>query len=534
MLRTKSGCITCRIRRVKCDETKPECRRCLTSKRICDGYLSSSNKMSRRELVEVVRQLSIIGPVSQALTKNPYSSNPTSKPLSSDDILFFNLFKHVTIPGTCKLFPSSFWERNVMQLTHTEPAIWHAAIALGAMHQRSEAQILGKNKEEDQKLTRRAAAHYGEAMALAKDLGSGSKIGALSVMLASIASMMDRWAEMQQHVIAGLNIVSQNQGTSSELEAIRGSLMRLDLQAMTFSDSNAPYPYEDSSSVFAVDQFLATPDTQELSLEDLSSEFFGLSRTMFILDGGDLSESNLQGPWLTKLEGFLRRLSRWEKKMSKYEDTHQENPSERTTRLSLRMYHAILRALISAQSFGSEMRWDSLLGHFEYIIRIIATLEAEEDTSHTFSLTLEPGMVIPLWMVIHRCRHYGLRHAGLQILRASKRIESMWKSGPTATTLATLVAVEEESLQSINADIYVPAPLDPSSLLPWSAWSNPTFQPRATLDWYGVPLIPEMARVKDLLGATRFSEGCVDLRLLMNPVNEGDTYGPVREITAYF
>ncbi|KAJ2973573.1 hypothetical protein NQ176_g6530 [Zarea fungicola] len=36
--KTRTGCITCRIRRVKCDEGKPMCKRCITSGRMCDGY----------------------------------------------------------------------------------------------------------------------------------------------------------------------------------------------------------------------------------------------------------------------------------------------------------------------------------------------------------------------------------------------------------------------------------------------------------------------------------------------------------------
>ncbi|KAL2829505.1 hypothetical protein BDW59DRAFT_142169 [Aspergillus cavernicola] len=36
--RVKSGCITCRIRRVKCDEGKPDCGRCRSTGRKCDGY----------------------------------------------------------------------------------------------------------------------------------------------------------------------------------------------------------------------------------------------------------------------------------------------------------------------------------------------------------------------------------------------------------------------------------------------------------------------------------------------------------------
>ncbi|PKS08903.1 hypothetical protein jhhlp_003516 [Lomentospora prolificans] len=36
--RTKTGCITCRKRRIKCDEGRPTCANCIKSKRQCDGY----------------------------------------------------------------------------------------------------------------------------------------------------------------------------------------------------------------------------------------------------------------------------------------------------------------------------------------------------------------------------------------------------------------------------------------------------------------------------------------------------------------
>ncbi|KAK2613737.1 hypothetical protein N8I77_000628 [Diaporthe amygdali] len=36
--RTKTGCLTCRKRRIKCDEGKPICQNCIKSKRQCEGY----------------------------------------------------------------------------------------------------------------------------------------------------------------------------------------------------------------------------------------------------------------------------------------------------------------------------------------------------------------------------------------------------------------------------------------------------------------------------------------------------------------
>src|ERR1700761_1986558 len=36
--RTKTGCLTCRKRRIKCGEERPVCRNCIKSKRNCEGY----------------------------------------------------------------------------------------------------------------------------------------------------------------------------------------------------------------------------------------------------------------------------------------------------------------------------------------------------------------------------------------------------------------------------------------------------------------------------------------------------------------
>ncbi|KAK9480038.1 hypothetical protein V1514DRAFT_270012, partial [Lipomyces japonicus] len=36
--RTKTGCLTCRKRRIKCDERHPMCFNCAKSKRVCMGY----------------------------------------------------------------------------------------------------------------------------------------------------------------------------------------------------------------------------------------------------------------------------------------------------------------------------------------------------------------------------------------------------------------------------------------------------------------------------------------------------------------
>ncbi|RSL95291.1 hypothetical protein CEP52_012165 [Fusarium oligoseptatum] len=528
--KSKKGCITCRIRRVKCDETKPQCKRCQSTKRVCDGYLSEENSMPRRQLVEAVKQLSVIGPVSRALTQTP-----PSRPISPDDPSYFAFFRSVTIPSTCSLFPSSFWQQSVLQLAHGEPAIWHAAIALGALHQKTEAPATKTNTDIEE-LSTRAIKHYGKAMALAKDLNSSAKVVSLSLALAASANMLGRWGEMHTHVMAGLGIVSRDVAHGKSLDILGGSLVRVDLQAMTFSDSKSPYPYNESTAAFDLDRFLEIPCIPPSSYEDLSSELFSISRAFFLLDGGLYHETMPYGPWLTKMDGFIRRLVQWEINMAMYESSNtQPTYDEDTTRLSLRLYHVALRILIRSAAFGPETRYDSLLGYFEYAIRLAATLHKRTSGKNTVRVSLEPGLVIPLYLVTHRCRHHALRHAALKMLLKTNRVEGMWRSDATAQCLGTIVAVEEESLGHINTRDYVPSLLDPSSLtIPWSAWSKPSFNLHASVSWDHVPMIPEDKRVKEVYAATLYSKRQAELRLVMCPSNDTNLHGPVRELIVHF
>lgn len=42
--RTRTGCLTCRKRRIKCDERKPHCFNCERSKKLCLGYENLNKK----------------------------------------------------------------------------------------------------------------------------------------------------------------------------------------------------------------------------------------------------------------------------------------------------------------------------------------------------------------------------------------------------------------------------------------------------------------------------------------------------------
>jgi hypothetical protein len=110
---------------VKCDEGQPSCEKCSSTGRICDGY-------------EVTIHSS---------PKTPHSTGSTRYLARSPSIDIFNnekarrsfhFFLSRTAPQLSAFYGDPFWNHLVLQATHHEPAIRHAIVALGSLHERFE------------------------------------------------------------------------------------------------------------------------------------------------------------------------------------------------------------------------------------------------------------------------------------------------------------------------------------------------------------------------------------------------------------
>ena len=55
------GCANCRLRRIKCDESRPRCRKCVTSRRTCLGYRNQEQgaNLPDRERMQPVGSVSL-------------------------------------------------------------------------------------------------------------------------------------------------------------------------------------------------------------------------------------------------------------------------------------------------------------------------------------------------------------------------------------------------------------------------------------------------------------------------------------------
>ncbi|KAI1619912.1 hypothetical protein EDD37DRAFT_642543 [Exophiala viscosa] len=113
--KVRSGCLTCKTRKVKCDEQRPSCSRCLRAGRKCDGYAA-------------------IKPNAITTSGIAAYSIPFKIPGSQTDrqLLHYYCCQASWILSTYT--DPTLWTELILQRSHNEPIIRNALVALSSLH----------------------------------------------------------------------------------------------------------------------------------------------------------------------------------------------------------------------------------------------------------------------------------------------------------------------------------------------------------------------------------------------------------------
>ncbi|PMD46926.1 hypothetical protein L207DRAFT_562137 [Hyaloscypha variabilis F] len=130
--KTRTGCGTCKIRRVKCGEEKPHCRRCITFGSICDGYEHVNRKyQTGRPKCKTIRALQ---PKSSQVIKNPFATQFQNEKES----WYFDKFCSKTSYEILPDFKSQALRQMLLQASQEDLSIRHIVAALGALDETNE------------------------------------------------------------------------------------------------------------------------------------------------------------------------------------------------------------------------------------------------------------------------------------------------------------------------------------------------------------------------------------------------------------
>lgn len=115
--------------RIKCDETRPICTYCRVRFLNCQYALDPSPATMALKSI---------------LLQQPSSSSyPNGISPTGSEIDMFGIFRSETVHNICGTFNKSFWLEDVPKAAQTYPALWHASLALAAIHQNEKVKKTG-------------------------------------------------------------------------------------------------------------------------------------------------------------------------------------------------------------------------------------------------------------------------------------------------------------------------------------------------------------------------------------------------------
>ncbi|KAH8674335.1 hypothetical protein BX600DRAFT_457441 [Xylariales sp. PMI_506] len=211
--KTRTGCVTCKRRHVKCDESKPFCNNCLKSRGHCEGYSTRLRQPVPKpgQLCWDSREAAASPTLGQQL--NPYRHH-------SQDLRgarYFNEFVELSRgPWNTAASNGDLWRVTVPQLAHCNPILYNAAMAIGALstwHSLSKSKSLClstiKAAPDNAEATHYANAvdYYCKSLKLQCQQGSIHHAIFLSLLLIIFETLRDNRRAALDHVNHGLTLM---------------------------------------------------------------------------------------------------------------------------------------------------------------------------------------------------------------------------------------------------------------------------------------------------------------------------------------
>lgn len=470
-----------RHRRVKCDEAKPFCNRCLSGHRVCEGYGIILKPWTAPSSDDIVDQEPRVG-VSRLLPKpaNTISSLPGLNRAQQRD---FAYTRSQVVAVTHGLRSLSFWRNVILPACHQEPSVLHAVLALthtghhsttdarrnindsrrdhlcmlmeynSAIQSLTKAQIDQRDDAHSLRVTLIACILFtaielrtGRITEAIKHLGEGRK---LFLSLDTHLDASDHRKNGRPRVL----LPSRPQCVDEEILAIFADL---DIQATWFGSSRPQWELVPRHSGF---EQLTSEDTMssKWSAEDIEllheaqQHLTILLNEVVQLTGQRLNAE--QHSVINHATGLQRHhlvagLDQWricyERRCLTWISGHNTQDPWKTHAALMLIHHAWLTVFLSVSHWEvKETAYDGYARQFRTIVDMAAMVLPENEVqAQPFSLDF--GLILPLWSTAMKCRHPRVRREALALLRRAGN-EGLWDASLVAFLAEETIKIEEDT-----------------------------------------------------------------------------------------
>ncbi|KAL4757116.1 Zn(II)2Cys6 transcription factor [Aspergillus foveolatus] len=418
--KSRTGCRACRARHIKCDETPSSCKNCTSTGRACDYDLQRLPRLGR---VAAVR--------SGADNRQPFPPAISSCfpwAITTDEQRCFAHFRDHMVPTLSQFFDSSLWQDLVPQMSHLEPAVYHAVVALSAIHKDSDIHgppLPGQNLQND--WHRFALEQCGRSFTLLSRRCSSQDPRFRDVMLLCcllfvlMQLLRGQYDDAFQHLESGLRILheAKDRGGCERFvhPCVVAAFVSLEVQSLQFGVHGAlsiGYEVEQPTDRMAVHGGYPSLHEARQALDLLLGATF-----RFLGQCGELSEEEIYldyGSMHHRQLWLLSRVTVFGNRLERFCLGSRLNQKERRGADLLRLVYQSLSLPIRTALIRNDATLDYYIPEYE------AHLSAVEDFMNRHpgrpTVILDTGILPSLYYVAMSCRDDRIRHRAIATLRS--------------------------------------------------------------------------------------------------------------------
>jgi hypothetical protein len=449
------SCITCKIRRIKCDETKPTCRRCQKAQISCDGYGTR-----RPESVQIAEPL--------AGTRLPiWRMDAVSSAFSERDAVYFELFRAQLVHDLSGYCYSDFWSRIVLCESMTDGCVRESVLAIAALSQAVSHASPGTSLRRTAKVPsavlpwtadvvvnddhRVALHHYTKALSIFRNRINAAAVSSprwvliMTLLLITFELLQGNMKMADGIMTNGIKLLKDSiklyrqdslshHGRPGRIEDDMADIEHM-LPFLSLMGAYTPFltSQQTNFTMWDTSPGRDLPDLRPTSIMKLQTQWgqFFTRAAAFIGQAlvHQLANDTIDTEAAAReQQTFLAHLRRWQSVLDlnlARATTNRDRRAKRALQM-MQLHHIELFLCINCCLDYTELAWDAYDAEFLTLVVRCVAFVAEADPAYYVHFTLSTGLLSPLEVVIVKCRNHDIRMQAAEVLRRLPWREGAW------------------------------------------------------------------------------------------------------------
>lgn len=381
----------------------------------------------------------------------------------------FDLLRSATVRQITGGFDTSFWTVDFLQASQTYPAIWHAGLALSAMHQRMK---ITQNSSWNQQLQRDyyifALKQYNSAIKCLMEIAQRRSptpaeketLLMASMLFAGICCLQGDPKQAVVHARTAIHLfyewkfweqIYDGKDTRKGCVLSGSSIVTL----ITYfesqfinrlrNESRPPWRGQNTPQKCSTSPFTCVTD----AYSEFQPLFNGLLETLLHISYP--SEENVARPKPSNIHLFRQEYGVWGEKFRQFKDSRKAKPEEEEGMTILELYWIGIEISVIVDVRKTAFAWDSFRPAYERMITLAEELYERElercaagyDMEPVFSFSMSITEV--LVFVGFNCRDFVIRRRVIALLKKWPRRDGLWDAKTIAAMCEAAMNLEESA-----------------------------------------------------------------------------------------